>query len=204
MRVKYIFRFNRNMSIDYYEAASLLFGEEPFSTGEFKSRTASPRAAKTLSELKSRGLAERLGRGRYRLLSPSSRPDRRAKEWDRAKDLLLGSGLPMAWSGPSAVEIWTRGRYYVSPSFFVRMWHIDVPKESVRTWLGFLRDHHLSTDSRRRLGNKVVLHPVSRLRKVILHGEPVVPRGVVLNLIRSHRAIYANADRLVVHGPRPT
>jgi len=199
--LKYIFRLSRNMSIDYYEAASLSFGERPFSTREFTSRTASPRAAKTLSELKSRGLVERLGRGRYRLLSPSARPDRRAKEWGRAKELLLGSGLPMAWSGPSAVEIWTGGRYYVAPSFFVRLWYIDVPKESLPAWLRFLRDHRLSTNPRGRLGNKVILHPVSRLRRVRLHGEPVVPRRVVLDTIRSHRAIYANADRLVVHGP---
>jgi hypothetical protein len=192
------------MGIDYYEAACLAFAERPFLTREFRSLTASPRAAKTLSELKSRGLVERLGRGSYRLLSPADRPDRRGTEWDRAKGLLLGSGLPMAWCGPTAVEFWTRNRYFVSPSVFLREWHIEVPKESTRAWRAFLRDHRLSTSPRTRLGNRVVLHPVRRLRRVTLHGQPVVPRTVVLKDIRSHRAIYADADRLVQHGPSST
>jgi hypothetical protein len=192
------------MGIDYYEAASLAFGERPFLAREFRSLTASSRAAKTLSEFKSRGLVERLGRGSYRLLSPAERPDRRGAEWELAKDLLLGSGLPMAWSGPTAVEFWTRNRYFFSPSVFLREWHIDIPKESAVRWRGFLRDHRLSTSPRTRLGNRVVLHPVRRLRMVTLHGEPVVPRTMVLNDIRSHRAIYADADRLVEHGPGQT
>jgi hypothetical protein len=189
------------MGIDYYEAASLAFGERPFLTREFGSVTASSRAAKTLSELKSRGLVERLGRGSYRLLSPANRPDRRGAEWARARGLLLGSGLPMAWSGPTAVEVWTRNRYFVSPSVFLREWHIEIPTESTRAWRTFLRDHRLSTSPRTRLGNRVVLHPVRHLRRVTVHGEPVVPRTVVLKDIRAHRAIYANADRLVEHGP---
>lgn len=179
----------------------MAFGGRPFRTSEFASRTASPRAAKTLSELKSRGLAERVGRGRYRLLAPNERPDRRAVEWSRARNLLLGSGLPMAWSGSTAVEHWTRDRYYVSPSVYVRLWHIDVPKESLGSWLGFLREHRLSANPRRRLGNKVILHPVDRLRRTIVRGEPVIPRDRVLRMIRMHRAIYADADRLVERGP---
>ncbi len=199
---KYMFLHCRNMGIDYYEAASLAFGERPFLVREFRSLTASPRAGKTLSELKSRGLVERLGRGRYRLLSPPERPDRRGAEWDRARSLLLGSGLPMAWTGPSAVEFWTRHRYFLSPSAFLREWHIEIPKESTRAWRTFLRNHRLSTSPRTRLGNRVVLHPVRRLHLETLHGEPVVPRAVVLKDIRSHPAIYAGAGRLMEHGPR--
>jgi hypothetical protein len=187
--------------MDYLEAASLAFGDRPFLAREFGSRTASPRAAKTLSELKARGLVERLGRGRYRLLSPADRPDRRAAEWDRIHGLLLHSGLPMAWSGPTAVEYWTRHRYFVSPSVYLREWHLDVPKEFAAAWHAFLRRHRLSASPRTRLGNRVVLHPVRHLRRVSLHGEPVVPRTVVLREIRSHPAIFANADRLVEHGP---
>ena len=190
------------MGIDYFEAASLAFGDRPFQAREFGAITASRRAAKTLSELKSRGLAERLGRGRYRLLSPVDRPDRRTAEWERARNLLLGSGLPMAWSGPTAVEVWTRNRYFVSPSMFLKEWHIEVPEKSARAWRAFLRDHRLSTSGRTRLGNRVILHLVPRLRRTSLHGEPVVPRAAVLKEIRSHRGMYADADRMVEHGPR--
>lgn len=189
------------MSFGYYEAAALLFGDRPFTTREFGGRTASPRPAKTLSEFKTRGLAERIGRGRYRLLSPSDRPDRRAEEWDRARRLLLHSGRPMAWSGPSAVEIWTGDRYFVSPSVFRREWYIDIPEDATSQWVDFLRANRLSTNRRSGLGNRVIPHPVNRLRRVTLHGEPVLPRSVVMDMIRSHRGIYANANRLVEHGP---
>jgi|SRR5271170_4427723 len=190
------------MGISYYEAASLLFGDRPFTSREFGMRTASRRSAKTLSELKMLGLAVRLERGRYRLLAPGDRPDRRAREWSRVRSLLLNSPLPMAWAGPSAVELWTGHRYFVSPSVFVREWHIEVPRDSVAEWTQFLHHHRVSTDRNRGLGNKVVLHPVRRLRRVSLHGEPVIPRKAVLRLIRAHRGIYAEADRLVVNGPR--
>ncbi len=137
------------MGIGYYEAASLSFGDRPFTSREFEARMASRRPAKLLSEFKMRGLAERLGRGKYRLLSPGNRPDRRAGEWNRVREILLKSHLPMAWSGPTAVELWTRYRYFVSPSVFVREWHMDVPTEAVTSWTSYLRAHRVSTNRAR-------------------------------------------------------
>ena len=64
---------------NYADAAALLFGSREFSTREFALRTANPRAAKLLSELKRRGLVARTGRGLYRNLSPEERPDPRAR-----------------------------------------------------------------------------------------------------------------------------
>ena len=52
----------------YADAAALLFGAREFSAREFALRTANPRAAKLLSELKRRGLVARVGRGLYRNL----------------------------------------------------------------------------------------------------------------------------------------
>jgi hypothetical protein len=188
------------MWIDYAGAASHLYGREPFTLRDFELRTGSPRGAKTLSELKMRGLAERVGRGRYRMLGPEERPDLRAAEWSRVRHVLLGSRLPMAWAGSSAVSVWTRGSYTVSPSVFVREFHIDVPRGSMGRWLEYLRDNRVSTDPRRRIGSKVIISPKSRLRRVFHRGEPVIPRETVLALIRAHRGIYADADKLVEHG----
>lgn len=198
--IKYPILVHRNMPISYGEAASLAFGDGPFSIAEFASRTGSLRATRTLSELTLRGEAERLGRGRYRMLSPHERPDRRAGEWARARRRLLGSGLPMAWVGPDAVGVWTGGRYTVSPSVFVREFHLAIPRSSLAEWHAYLRSHHLSLDPRRRIGVKVVLTPVRRLRPTYHRGEPVMRRSEVLDLIRSHRGIYADADRLVERG----
>ena len=188
------------MPFTYVEAAALAFGDRPFTVREFAARTGSLRAARTLNELKMRGEAERVARATYRLLRPEERPDRRAGEWTRARRLILESGLPMAWTGPDAVGVWTGWRYSVSPSAYLREFHLEIPRTSLSEWTAYLRSHRLSTDSRRRIGVKIVLEPVRRLRRARHRGEPVMPRRGVLALIRSHRGIYADADRLVEHG----
>lgn len=188
------------MSITYVEAAAWAFGSRSFTVREFAGRTGSLRAARTLSELKRRGEAERVGRATYRLLRRERRPDRRAGEWARARRLILESGLPMAWTGPDAVGVWTGWRYTVSPSAYVREFHLAIPRTSFGEWSSYLRKHRLSTDPRRRIGVKVLIEPVRRIRRTHHRGEPVMPRRDVLALIRSHRGIYAEADRLVERG----
>ncbi len=91
------------MSLTYADAAAFLFGNRPFTVREFASRTGSPRPAKTLSELKCRGLVARVGRGRYRFLEAEERADPRAAEWARARRAILDADLPMAWTGTSAI-----------------------------------------------------------------------------------------------------
>ena len=188
------------MAFDYYEAASLACGEAEFSTREFATRVGSLRPAKTLSELKLRGLAERLGRGRYRLLRPSERPDLRSAERGRVRDLLLASELPMAWAGPTAVAVWTGGRYFVSPSFYLTEFHLSIPRRSEARWREYLRKHRISANPSRRIGCSVVIHPTTHFAREYHSGNPVLPRATVLSLIRAHPGIYANADRLVERG----
>jgi len=188
------------MPFDYYEAAALSFGAETFSTREFALRTGSLRPAKTLSELKMRGLAERLGRGTYRLLGPSERPDLRSVARARVRALLLASGLPMAWAGPTAVALWTGGRYFVSPSIYLMQFHISIPRRSEAKWRAYLRKHRISANPARRIGCTVLIQPTGRFAREFHSGNPVVPRTQVLALIRAHRGIYADADKLVGRG----
>lgn len=185
------------MPLTYLDAISLAFGSSPFSVQEFGVRLGCPRPHRRLSELKTRGLVERVGRGQYRLLGPEERPDLRGREAARVRRLLLDSGLPMAWTGPSAVHLWTGGRYTVSPSVFLREFHIEVPPASVGRWKEYLRDHRVATTMRRRIGIRVTLHMARRIRAVRHRGEPVVPRTVVSELIRAHPGIYADAEELL-------
>jgi len=185
--------------VSYSDVASLAFGSRPFSVREFAAKTGTLRAVRLLSEMKSRGLVERIGRGRYRILSPDERPDLRALEWSRVNRLLLSADLPMAWAGVDAVRVWTGGRYTVSPSAFLREFHIEVPKSAEGRWRSYLRSHRISSDTRRRIGSKVIITPSSHYRPSTHRGEPVIPRGRTLAMIRAHRGIYANADTLVEH-----
>jgi len=63
------------MALTYENIGTRFFGDREFSTGEFARRIGTPRAAKTLGELKRRGVVARTGRGRYRFLRRSERPD---------------------------------------------------------------------------------------------------------------------------------
>ncbi len=199
--VKYIFRFYRNMPLTYTDFLAHFFGSAPFTTGEFSRRSGNPRAAKVLSELKHRGVVERLGRGRYRCLGPAERPDLREVEWNRVRTIALSGPSPKAWTAETAVESWTGGRYVMSPSLFTRVFHLAVPIDKLAEWHEHLARTGASTRVRKRIGGRIELHPVKKVRFVTIHGEPVIPRAEVLRLIRNHPALYGNAGALLSERP---
>lgn len=104
----------------------------------------------------------------------------------------------MAWTGSTAVELWTDHRYTVSPSAFYRVFELAVPERSVGTWKKYLRDHRVAVDSKKRVGGRVELVPVRSVRAETVNGEPVIPRRDVVSLIREHPGIYANAEDLLI------
>ena len=186
------------MPLTYDEAGTLAFGDAEFSTAEFDRRLGVDTGAKVLSELKRRGLVLRVARGRYRFCSPSERPDMRFLEWSRVRRILLRGPEPKAWAGPTAVEVWTRGGYAVSPSAFARVFSLAIPEESVALWEAYLSKNGLSAKPRKRIGARVKLLPVKRLKSVDVGGEPVIPRSEVVTMIRSRPSVFAGAEELLV------
>jgi hypothetical protein len=186
------------MSLSYAESLGSLFGARPFTTREFARRANVPRAAKILSELKSRGLVERTGRGTYRNLAPNERPDLRTSEWNRVHDAVLAGPEPKAWTGKTAVEVWTAGRYRVAASPFLRVFELSVPARSMETWGRYLAERKVRTRAGKRVGACVTLVPSDRFRRELLSGEPVIPRSEVERLIEEHPALFANAKELLV------
>lgn len=186
------------MALTYDDAGALVFGTLEFTTSEFNRRLGIDRGAKTLSELKRRGLVGRTGRGRYRFLSPSERPDLRSVEWKRVRAILLNGPDPKAWTGPTAVEVWTGGGYVVSPSAFTRVFSLAIPEESLSAWKRYLANNGLSLDPRKKIGAKVDLVPVRKLRCTEVAGEPVVPRREVVRLIRERPSVFAGAEKMLI------
>jgi hypothetical protein len=186
------------MSLTYDEAGTLAFGDTEFSTSEFDRRLGVEGGAKILSEMKRRGIVSRIGRGRYRFLSPSERPDLRSLEWDRVRRILLEGPNPKAWAGPTAVEVWTGGGYAVSPSAFVRVFSVAIPERSRARWGSYLLKKGISTKPRKRIGARVELLPVRALKFVNVAGEPVIPKNEVVSLIRGSPSIFAGAEELLV------
>ena len=196
-QLKYNIRPCRYVALNYVDAASLAFGTRTFTLAEFSSRMGSLRAARLLSEMKIRGHVERTGRGLYRILPPDERLDFRANEWERVNRILLDSELPMAWTDADAVRMWTGGRYTVSPSAYLKEFHIEVPDVSLGDWRAYLRARRVSTDPRRRIGSKVVITRTRTFRHSVHRGEPVISRRRTLAMIKNHRGLYANADELL-------
>ncbi len=189
------------MTIRYEDVGAHLFGEREFTSGEFARRVGTPRAAKILSELKYRGTVSRTGHGTYRFLRPAERPDRRIYEWTRARRAVLAGPNPKAWTGSTAVEVWTGHRYTVSPSAFSRVFELAVPSRSVVRWRKYLSRRKISVDPRKRVGARVDLVSVPAVRAVMVNDEPVIPRREVVSLIRAHPAIYANSEELLLDEP---
>lgn len=189
------------MPLTYGDALHSLFGSKPFTAREFARRANAPRAAKILSELKRRGIVERMGRGTYRCLGPEERPDLRAAEWRRVRNIILEGPSPKAWTGRSAVELWTNGRYRLAPSPFYRVFEVAVPVDRAVDWRNYLADRNVATHSGKRVGARVDLVPVRRVEAVEIGGEPVVPRAAVEAIIVDHPALYAGAKELLLDGP---
>lgn len=182
------------MSLTYLDVTSLAFGESAFTTDEFARRTGHPSPAKALSEMKRRGLVERVGRGRYRVLTPAERPDLRSAEWERVREAVAGAPLEKAWTGPTAVEAWTEGRYRISPSAFAREFHVAVPRPMLGALKEYLKARGVAVEGRKHIGARVVLVPVDRLENVaIVDGEPVISREETERLIREHPGLYEGA-----------
>lgn len=189
------------MSLTYNDVVNSLFGEKSFSSRELARRTGNPRAAKVLSELKHRGLVERVARGTYRCLSPSARPDLRGAEWARVRSIVLSGPEPKAWAGGTAVEHWTGGRYKLAPSLYSRIYSLAIPSGNEEVWKVYLSRHGVSTSNRKRVGARVELVPSRSLKSVLVNGEPVIPRHEVEALIMGHPALYGDAKELIVDRP---
>jgi hypothetical protein len=186
------------MTITYLDAIDHLYGTSPFTVRDFATRVANRRAGKLLSDLKRRGFVARVGRGTYRRLEPAERPDLRRYEWERVRRILLNGPNPKAWAGANAVEVWTDGAYRSEPSIFARVYRLSVPRASVPRWRKYLRRHGLSDARRKRIGPRIELIPVDRLRVTFVGDEPVPPRSDVVRLIRNHPALFAHATELLV------
>jgi len=185
------------MPLTYIDALTSSFGDRRFTTAELASRLGATRPSKLLSELKRRGLVERVGRGTYRCLSPKERPDLRSAEWRRVRDVVLAGPDPKAWTGASALELWTGGGYRVSPSAYSRIYELAVPRARMVEWAHYLRSNRVATDARKRIGARVSLVPLEGMKVALLGGEPVISREAVARMIHNHPGLYGNALELL-------
>ncbi len=185
------------MGFTYADVIALKFGEGEFTTLDLAIATNNPRAAKLLSDLKMRGLVERVDRGKYRLFAPSERPDLRVTEWNRVKEVVNSARWHYAWTDSTAVEIWTDGRYRISPNPFLKVFHVNIRKEDETKWMAYLKSKGVSFHRKKRVGAFVNLQPKGTLKFTLKGGEKVIPKDATIKLIRNQPGLYSGAEELI-------
>ena len=185
------------MALTYLDVIISRFGENEFTAKELAILTGNSRSAKLLSELKMRGIVERVGRGKYRVPPLYERPDTRIIEWERVRNVIINAPWKKAWTGSTAVEVWTNRRYKISPNPYLRVFHLLILKSELDEWKKYLRRSGVSYSGKKRVGSFVDLQCSSKVNLTIVAGEPVIPKDEVLRLIRSHPGIYAGAWELI-------
>ncbi len=198
--LKYKSRIYRNRSLTYSDVIISRFGENEFTAKELVILTENSRSAKLLSELKMRGIVERVDRGKYRVLPLSERPDTRIIEWRRARNIIINAPWKKAWTGSTTVEVWTNGRYKISPNPYLRVFHLSVLKPELDKWRKYLRRFGISYSGKKRVGCFVDLKRSLKVNSTIVAGEPAITKGEVLKLIRNHPGIYAGTCELIESG----
>jgi hypothetical protein len=185
------------MGLTYLDVIISRFGETEFTTEEFTLLTGSSRSAKLLSELKMKGYVTRVGRGKYKVSPMSERLDTRLIEWERVRNIVLNAPFKKAWTGSTAVEVWTNGRYKISPNPYLRVFHLMIYKSELDEWHRYLMRFGVSYIGKKKIGSFVSLEKSSKFEATMIAGEPVIPRDMVLKLIRSHPGLYEGAEKLI-------
>ncbi len=185
------------MSTKYFDVLKMEFGRKEFSLSDVSRITGNSRPNRLLSELKMRGLVRRTGRGKYVIDRPINKLDSRSTEWRRVRNVIDRAPFEKAWNDSTAVEVWTDGGYVVSPSSYLMVYHLLVRIADMERWKEYLKKHAVSYIGKKRVGSYVDLRGTDNLSYVLINGEPVIPRDEVVNLIRDHPGLYAEAEDLI-------
>ncbi len=187
------------MGMTYFDVLKMEFGRREFSISDIARITGNDRPRKLLSEMKMSGKIRRTGRGTYVIPRPIRKVDSRSIEWKRVRDIIFEAPFDKAWTGNTAVEIWTDGAYVTMPNSYLLVYDLLVRKTDVGMWKEYLRRHSVSYAGKKRVGCYVALEGTDEIRSVVVNGEPVIPKEDVVKLIREHPGLYAEAEDLIVY-----
>lgn len=135
-----------------------------------------------------RDILEHTGRGKYRLKRTSNR-NKLLIEINHDKKIILNAPFETAFTDSTAVEIWTGGRYIISPNAFMKIFHVEVKKDDVNRFKVYLKNNHVSYTIKKRVGVYTAIKAVKNLEIEFKDKNPLIPKEKVLNLIRKHPAL---------------
>lgn len=182
----------------YYELWALLENwKSEFSAEDFASAFPSPDSRKVLSDMTNKRLLERIGRGKYRVTTPSSYV--RAKyNIGESYDFLRNAELPYALTDVDGVLVWTNGGYNANRFFGSYPIYIKVREPDVEGWKEFLtrsgRKYIIGTKPDETLyGIYFAIIPTARLKAETMNGLKVDPLRTVVEFCRNNPYTYTPA-----------
>ncbi len=189
---------------DLYGWLNVAFGRAPFTIFEFRANFPSPSPAKVLFDLCRLGFIETGKRGEYNVVSPEERIRRKVEHAEHLFGIPSKAGLPYAYSGDTAISIWTDGGYWAGFTRGFRPFHVEVLRRDVGGWLAFFKSvgaRATIEGSRETLFGVVhVLHPVTRVRAVVRGEVCVIPREKAYEYAASRPYLYEPVLPLLKRG----
>ena len=173
------------------------FGTKPFTMDEFRGVFPSPDPAKVLHDMAGLKLIRRVEKGTYTLVQPNDLAKNIVEESMERERILEQATQPFAFSHDDAVTIWTDGYYWTGFTPGFKPVHIQVNKADREAWRKFLNyngaDYAFEDERKTMFGLVFILHPVSRVRRVIKDDAPVVPLKTVMEYCRERVHVYQPA-----------
>jgi len=123
--------------MNYYELWNVMSQwRDEFSTRDFASTFAGPDPNKVLHDLSKKGLLEKIGRARYKVVRQDEYVRKNA-DVEAAYDAVNETGLEYAFTGPDAVSLWTKGGYNADRFFGYYPIVMKVRRRDLAKWQSF-------------------------------------------------------------------
>jgi hypothetical protein len=149
------------------------FGDQPFKSNYLDWFLSKGMVKKTLYVLEKKRWVQRVRKGSYVCINPDE-VFRNMVQF-RVPILLRESGRKYAYTGASAVEVWT-DYSYIQRSWEHSPYFINVLKEDVKFWTKHFRNHKINVfikEAQPAISEFVILFPQERLEYEVHNGMPV-------------------------------
>ena len=183
----------------YYELwITLANWKKEFTVKEFRRVFASPDPNKVLHDMTKKGFLEKIGWGKYSVISPNDFFRKRmniAESYDMVND----AKMIYAFTEKDSVFIWTKGGYQVDRSACFYPIHTKVRKSDLRKWKSFFKSrgkmfYVIGKPVKNTLfGVFYVLYPEERFRTEKVDGFRAIPLKETVDFCKDNIYVYEPA-----------
>ncbi len=149
------------------------FADEPFDSNYLAWFLSKSMVKKTLHMLEKKKWVKRVKKGSYVCVSPNEIFKSMARF--RVPELLNEARMTYAFTGASAVEVWT-DYSYIQRGWEHSPYFVKVQRRDTALWTEYFRKHKVNVfvkEAKPAMGEFVVLYPEERLEFEVHNGQPV-------------------------------